>query len=120
MNDNEVVGWPHVWMPPTELPDGHRLFEASTAFRTTNGRPLIAIADDSGERPEQTDDGVLWLDFDRALMLPSPDHMPKIPVLTPDSEPRWVSTDAVTIMCLAWRKEWNVNVHGILLKVTAA
>jgi hypothetical protein len=44
----------YIW----KAPRGHKFFED-----TTNGR--LAIADDSGDRPDQTDDGVLWVDPSR-------------------------------------------------------
>lgn len=98
-----------VWSEPTVLPDGHRLFYAIHG-KTSNGRPLIAICDDSGNYPEQTDDGILWLDFDNDLMVGG--EVPTIPVLTPDSEVRQIPTDTATIMVLSNRFEWNINVLG--------
>lgn len=52
------------WEPVIMLPDEHRLFPLM-------GNPFkwVAIADNSGATPEQTDDGVLWLDFTRDLLI---------------------------------------------------
>ena len=58
------LGFPYQWEPVIPLPDGHRLFPI-------RGNPFkwVAIADDSGRTPEDTDDGVLWLDYERPLMI---------------------------------------------------
>src|SRR3954453_15089805 len=48
------------WLYSDKLPDGHRLFY-------TNDPKQIAIADDSGEIPEYTVDGVVWVDFSTPL-----------------------------------------------------
>ena len=56
------------WEPVIMLPDEHRLFPLK-------GNPFkwVAIADNSGITPDQTDDGVLWLDFDRPLLIDADD-----------------------------------------------
>lgn len=46
------------------LPSGHKLFR----FESTG---KIAIADESGATPLDTDDGILTLDFDRPLIVGS-------------------------------------------------
>ena len=63
------------WEPVIVLPDEHRLFPL-------HGNPFkwVAIADNSGATPEQTDDGVLWLDFDWNLIISGPDGVLCIPV----------------------------------------
>jgi len=63
------------WEPVIQLPDEHRLFPL-------RGNPFkwVAIADNSGRTPEDTDDGVLWLDFDWNLIITSPDGVLSIPV----------------------------------------
>src|SRR4051812_20834217 len=90
------------WMNPTRLPDGHRLFQATLPYRHPamgkvplkplfDERGLWAIADDSGDYPADTEDGVLWLDFSRDLMAgapareDNPAHVPSIPLLDPHS-----------------------------------
>lgn len=55
---------------------GHRI------FRAPDGR--LAIADDSGDVPDETDDGILWLRTDAPLELCEPrgDYLPvSIPLL---------------------------------------
>lgn len=48
-------------------PKGHRVFR-----EVGSGR--LAIADNSGNVPSETDDGVLWLNTDRPLMLAHGNH----------------------------------------------
>ena len=48
-------------------PRGHRVFrDARDDFKAPELRRW-AIADNSGNRPDSTDDGVLWLDFSRPI-----------------------------------------------------
>ena len=50
-------------------PDGHRVFrDARDAFKAPELRAW-ALADNSGATPDQTDDGVLWLDMSRSLVV---------------------------------------------------
>lgn len=50
-------------------PKGHRIFrDARDEFRAPELRGW-AIADNSGPRPDCTDDGVLWLDFTRPIVV---------------------------------------------------
>jgi hypothetical protein len=50
------------WTLIVAAPNGHRFFKDERSGR-------ISIADDSGTYPDETDDGVLWLDFSRKLVL---------------------------------------------------
>lgn len=54
---------PHQWerLGRPHRPDGHRF------FRHLANRDAIAIADNSGDVPESTDDGILWLDHTRKI-----------------------------------------------------
>lgn len=106
-----------VWTHTNPLPDGHTLF-----FTDSKQYPdLIAIADESGERPELTNDGVLWLDFERPLSLGKPygevETTGKIPLKTPDNEETTTITDVATIFLLANWFNWKVNVRGILHRI---
>lgn len=48
---------------------GHRIFrDARDDFKAPEQRGW-AIADNSGNRPDTTDDGVLWLDFTRPIVV---------------------------------------------------
>lgn len=86
------------WTKETQLSDGHRMF-------FTDNMRKVAIADDSGRYPADTDDGVLWLDFDRPLEL-GPDIA--IPVMG-DGGPRWTASNPQTIICLSVEFEWVVE-----------
>lgn len=48
------------WVYLSTLQSGHRLFRDAV-------RDRLAICDQSGNTPSQTEDGVLWLDFDRII-----------------------------------------------------
>ena len=51
-----------VWTLVYEVPGGHRYFED----RATN---QVSACDDSGARPERTDDGILWIDKSRPVLI---------------------------------------------------
>lgn len=59
---------------------GHKL------FRSHKG--LWAISDDSAFYPEHTDDGVIWLDFDRPVQ-ESRSSSYSVPVTMDDGTPKW-------------------------------
>jgi hypothetical protein len=113
-----------VWTHTNPLPDGHTLF-----FTDTHDYPtLIAIADESGDKPEDTDDGILWLDFDRPLMAGTHKDDPddpnsrlssycSIPLKTPDSEETRTISDIPTLFLLAAWFNWPVNIRGILHRI---
>lgn len=121
------------WMPFTEMTDGHRLFPLSKRFDggadswfTDRALPMVAIADESGETPEQTDDGILWLDFHRHLMASgvtgrgNDPGSPTIPVLTDDGTESRTLTDMPTMLMLAHKYRWKINAHGILFTANRA
>ena len=90
------------WLTEEKLPDGHRIF----------GRPgpdgyEYAIADDSGELPEDTDDGVLYLDVTRCLSM-STKWAPTIPLRDEEGERRSTISDGPTVMYLAATLGWIV------------
>lgn len=53
----------HRWQLALEVPGGHRY------FRDMNAHGRVAVADNSGDYPHQTDDGVLWLDTTRPIII---------------------------------------------------
>lgn len=113
----------HIWGSHIILPDGHRLFPAEpSTIGAVLGHPLIAIADDSGDYPQDTDDGILWLDFERNLMMVAAAGKDdfSIPVLTPDSQPSRTISDAATLVFLSARYSWHINVNGILMHTAYA
>src|SRR3954465_1608972 len=111
------------WLYSDKLADGHRL------FYTANPKQ-IAIADDSGNNPEQTDDGVLWLDFTQPLGCKSAVEDDKtqwysrtlcrIPVINFSHTKSYVISDAPTVIFLSATYGWPINVHGTLYKAKLA
>lgn len=123
---------PH-WMNPTRLPDGHRLFEATEPYEQPGlhtiapnlllgRRGMWAMADESGDYPADTDDGVLWLDFSRDLMAGSPArhgnpaHTPGIPLLDINGQPCSTITDTCTLLVLSVKFHWAINVLGTIMQ----
>lgn len=104
-----------IWRHPTTLPDGHRLFEAKPIAKM-HGIPLTAIADKSAMHPQDTDDGILWLDRSRSLIMGGQSQLHTIPVVDPDGKESRVSTDGATIILLSNRYRWNINAHGLLFR----
>jgi hypothetical protein len=66
----KVMSLPWKWEHGLKLePRGHRIFrDARDPFKAPELRGW-AIADNSGNRPDSTDDGVLWLDFSRPIVV---------------------------------------------------
>jgi hypothetical protein len=88
----------------TPLPSGHRIYE-------THDHPegsRWAIADESGKYPDQTNDGVLWLDFERSLDA-STRHAPTVPLRDDEGNPSSTPVDAPTIFYLARMFRWTVQ-----------
>lgn len=95
----------------TALPDGHTIFE-------THDGPdgsMWAIADESGGRPDETDDGVLWLDPGRCLCIKkntthdSPYEYLSIPLRYEDGTYTRTPTDAATILFLSRFFSWTIE-----------
>jgi len=92
------------WTTEEKLPDGHRIFGTVTdgyGFR-------YAIADDSGETPEETNDGVMWLDSSRCLNM-STRWAPTIPLLNEKGERSSTITDGPTVLYLAHSLGWTIG-----------
>jgi hypothetical protein len=121
------------WTNPTRLPDGHRLFEATepydqpgleciSASLLLGSRGMWAMADDSGRFPDDTDDGVLWLDFSRDLGagIPAthdnPAHTPGVPLLDINGQPCSTITDTCTLLVLSVKFHWPINVLGTIMQ----
>lgn len=66
------MNWITLRMPRED--DGHKYFRDRATGQ-------VAIADWSGHYPHQTDDGVLWLDLNRAISLDVPNNTASIPVV---------------------------------------
>lgn len=105
------------WKMEDKLPDGHRLFswDAEDGIK-------YAIADDSGIDPSYTDDGVLWLDVTRCLVVDKDESFSParevmfIPLVSMDGERHHAVTNASTLLHLANLLKWQVedkHVHAI-------
>ena len=105
-----MADW-YKWGVVQVLPDGHRLFPEHEGDR-------IAIADKSGREPQDTDDGVLYLDFDRDLSIENNNGRASfyIPLKKEgEKHPRnqtHTVTDVSTLMELAAQFEWPVDEEG--------
>lgn len=53
---------PYKWKKLFSIRGGHKYFRDEVT-------KMIALADNSGPTPDQTDDGVLWLDFQRCVTI---------------------------------------------------
>lgn len=109
----------HRWLTPVVLTDGHRLFP-SEADPYKN----VAIADDSGREPQDTDDGVLWLDFERPLMISNSlgNESFTIPLLSNYKDFTRTVTDASTLLYLSAAFKWAIvdqRNDGAIYKVEA-
>lgn len=114
------------WTEEIALPDGHRIFRATPdCLRTSYPRGLRpnnefgewAIADESGQMPEKTDDGILWLDTgQRVLLGRGYGGTIHLPVMTPDSKRLTVVTDAASLLVLSDMFRWTINVDGALYR----
>jgi hypothetical protein len=92
------------------LADGHRLFV------TLNKRGGILIADESGRWPHETDDGELWLDMTRPLVIDQEDLSGApitycmIPLRDEDGLATRTPTNPATILRLAALFGWRIQV----------
>lgn len=68
-----------MWKLVLTVPNGHRYFSSK------DGR--IAVADDSGETPDVTDDGVCWIDGGRPILLDLPGGVVSVPIILGDVRP---------------------------------
>lgn len=60
------------WIKLFKVPRGHKFFRDAITG-------MVALADDSGSTPDRTEDGVLWLDYQRCVTIS--DHGISIPLL---------------------------------------
>jgi len=106
--DNKKYHWEGAG---TLLPSGHTIFE------THDGEDgsMWAIADESGDRPDTTEDGVLWLDPSRCLLVAKDDsfdeprEFTQIPVIKESDGKRYhVGCDAATILFLSRFFRWTI------------
>ena len=85
-------------------------------------RGIWALADNSGHFPQDTDDGVLWLDFRRDLSAGAPvteindGSSPSIPLLDKSGQPFSTITDVCTLLVLSIRFNWHINCLGTIVR----
>lgn len=94
------------WSGPTNLPDGHRIFERQGPDGLER-----AIADDSGRTPELTDDGLLFLDPSRSLivMAEGEDEHLAIPLIDERGKRTRTPTDAASLLYLSREYGWTIH-----------
>jgi hypothetical protein len=96
----------HRWATPILLKDGHRLFPSEAdPFKQ------VAIADSSGREPQDTDDGILWLDFERPLLVLRQHFNSEtcsIPLLCADDSFTRTLTDVSTLLYLSATFKWPI------------
>lgn len=100
------------WGTVDMLPDGHRIFPSLEGEKidklALTGK--YAIADNSGREPQDTTDGILWLDFDWNLIISSPDNVLCIPVKRQRDDERFSTvTDMATLLYLSAMYEWPIE-----------
>ena len=112
------------WTDMVYLPDEHRIFKATEEClrrslpRSLKGWPGIiefggwAIADRSGEWPEHTDDGILWLNFAKTIMVANDTKSPHLPVMSPDGSEYTTVTNVASLLILTDLFRWTMNVDG--------
>lgn len=122
------------WGSVEVLPDGHRMFPLikpyanaligkipiKTVWHQEHG--LWAIADDSGREPQDTNDGVLFLDFSTPLGIGrkvggSYGDTGSIPLVDTEGKQTRTPSDAATVFLLASEFNWGVNVRGIVFEI---
>lgn len=91
--------WKLMWT----LPDEHRIF--------CSDRKRLAIADQSGETPDQTDDGVLLLDFSRPLIVTGFAGRERYFIPLKDAaSPTTTISDVATLLFLSATFQWPIKV----------
>lgn len=103
------------WQMVEKLPDGHRLFQRSdfreywsADFRDSFALQYFTIADDDGAYPKDTDDGVLYLDFDRALVANQPQL---IPLVDQAGKRTTTVSNMSTLLYLSAKFHWDIRDH---------
>lgn len=113
-----------LWQTPSiTLPDEHRIFRATDYargampkqfFPRNDDRGYWAVADNSGVMPDETDDGILWLDFATSIKIST--GSPQIPIISPEGKRSTFVTNAAGLFVLSDKFRWTVNVNGTLYR----
>lgn len=116
------------WSEWTMVPCQHRIFKATEPCmltslpRTMRSNKSVAefgawaVADNSGSTPERTDDGILWLNFQKNIML-CDDRTILIPVIAPDGSMSSFVTNPAGLFYLMDKFRWTANVMGTMYRV---
>lgn len=106
------------------LPSGHRIYETwkRIAEFTLAAMDGIAIADNSGETPDRTEDGVLYLDRSRPLRIDDYSGAQTgcwLPLRYPNGQLTSTVVDSRTVAILAGKYDWDVEIAGtVFIKET--
>jgi len=94
------------WKFLFRAPRGHKYFRDEVSGR-------IAVADDSGETPATTEDGILWLDDSRPLVASEDDrHLyVMVPVLVDRSDDKPSSTPAALSEAILLMQHFGRPLH---------
>jgi hypothetical protein len=93
------------WGGAYGLPSGHRLF-----YDTAAGATRVAIADDSANQPQDTDDGILWLDQDQAIIVNYDWEGGSIPVTRDSDGERFsIKVNTATVLDLSRQFRWTIE-----------
>lgn len=95
-------------------PKGHRIFRDARDPFTAPELRRWAIADNSGNRPESTDDGVLWLDMTRPIRVHIGEYSgASLPVLKerePGQHTSWVGVGIDALLTIRQNfRHWPVE-----------
>lgn len=94
------------WNLEHTLPGGHRLFTKREAPFTGK----VYVADESGQTPDLTDDGLLWLDLSRPLLVQGVGA--SVPVLSFDAGNQWVGVGVADLLWLSDKYGWVIQTTG--------
>jgi hypothetical protein len=122
----------HLWTNETLLPDEHRIYRLAPQVGVMKGtmnlhgvparllndeRGMWAVADNSGRFPDETDDGVLWLDFTTTIMLGKMyDNSIHVPLISPGGKAGTFVTTAAGMLVLSDLFRWTMNADGGLYR----
>jgi hypothetical protein len=90
------------WTPIATLPGGHRLF-------TRPGSDAVAVADNSGATPDQTEDGILYLDLTAPLLV---DEHCSAPVIGGADTRTHVAITFADVLYLSDAYRWTIETRG--------
>jgi hypothetical protein len=99
----------HNWEKIKHIPDGHKFFISRVCGFKAPEQCACAIADDSGTNPENTDDGIIWLDFTRPISMGDSGY--SIPVRSDSDHKSLVSSPASAEEALWMATYWGFPIE---------